>query len=321
MVASGIVGSLLAVPTSAELSLPVASDKLRAVFEGTPPKVLADLRAMQEHSVRLAAAVKKCTVSVQHKAAHGSGVICSRDGYVLTAAHVVGQPNQIVQVRLWDGRIVQGRSLGMHRELDAGLVELLEPGPWDHLRLSADGTPPVGLWCLAVGHPGGYNAERGAVVRLGRVLSSTELIRTDCQLVGGDSGGPLVDMEGRVIGIHSRIGASLSNNLHVPIDTFRDNWQELIAGKLWKSRSFIGLRGKADSELPQVAMVHVGSPAEQAGVHEGDIIQRLNGETIDQFADLVRLVRQTQPGESVRLSVRRGDEELEFDIVVGRLEK
>ena len=275
---------------------------------------------MQNHVNKLADEVIKCTVGVQYKSAHGSGAIIRRDGCVLTVAHVVGQPNQIVQIRMSDGRMVQGRSLGMHRELDAGLVKLLEPGPWDHLQLSTKSRTKTGLWCAAAGHPGGYDAERGPVFRLGRVLSAGELIRTDCQLVGGDSGGPLVDMRGRVIGIHSRIGVSLSNNLHVPSATYRANWTQLVEGKLWRSKAFIGLRGEDNSATPRVALVHDDSPAAKAGVRKGDVIRRFNGVTIEEFTELVQQVRQHQPGETVRLSVRRGNQDLDFEMNVGHRE-
>ena len=68
---------------------------------------------------------------------------------------------------------------------------------------------------------------------------------TDCTLVGGDSGGPLVDLRGNVVGIHSRIGADLTTNLHVPIDRFAENWGRLANKEVWgllvESRPWIGV--------------------------------------------------------------------------------
>lgn len=301
-----------------ETRFPEPGKRLQSIFDGAPPRSIDDLERMQDHVTRLAKVVVKSTVSIQYRSAHGSGVIVSPEGYVLTVAHVVGQPDQIVQVHMADGQIVQGRSLGMHRDLDAGLIKLLDSGPWDYLPLSTNTRPANGLWCASVGHPGGFDKARGPVFRLGRVLGSDDLIRTDCQLVGGDSGGPLVDMRGHVIGIHSRIGANLSNNLHVPVATYRSHWKELIEGKLWRSQAFIGLRGAPDTESARVAFVHEGSPAEQAGIRQGDHIQRFNGISIEAFPQLVQLVRQHQPGDTIRLSVRRGSENLDFELTIGR---
>ncbi len=195
---------------------------------------------MQSHITDLAQAVRQCTVSVQCGSAHGSGVIVSEEGYVLDGSPRRRPPDRRVRVILNDGRTVLGKSLGMHLELDAGLIKLDDDGPWPYLKMSRSPRVDAGQWCAAAGHPGGYDFERGPVFRLGRVLTPLvdgELIRTDCQLVGGDSGGPLVDMRGQVIGIHSRIGVSLANNLHVPISTYRENWQGLVDGRLWQSRA------------------------------------------------------------------------------------
>src|ERR1700758_5501580 len=89
-----------------------------------------------------------------------------------------------------------------------------------------------GQWVVSIGHPGGFRPNRTPVVRLGRVLeANANLIQTDCTLVGGDSGGPLFDMDGKVIGIHSRIGPAITANLHVPVNTYRDTWDDLANGE------------------------------------------------------------------------------------------
>ena len=271
---------------------------------------------MQKHVLKLADAVRKCTVSVQDGMAHGSGVIINDQGYVLTVAHVVGKPGKPVTVRFSDGRIERGYSLGMHLELDAGLIKLSRDGPWPHLDMAVNDQIIAGQWCAAAGHPGGHDSERGAVFRLGRILTVDDFIRTDCQLVGGDSGGPLVNMYGQVIGIHSRIGISVINNLHVPISIYQRNWDDLVNGKLWKSRSYIGLRGKKDADRAIVAKVHSNSPAEEAGVRVGDIVTRFDGYQIDRFSELVRLVREQQPGETVTMQIERNGKKQNAEVTI-----
>src|ERR1700758_5044418 len=91
-----------------------------------------------------------------------------------------------------------------------------------------------GQWVVSIGHPGGFRPNRTPVVRLGRVLeANANLIVTDCTLVGGDSGGPLFDLDGKVIGIHSRISSGLAFNFHVPVDTYRTTWDRLVKGDVW----------------------------------------------------------------------------------------
>src|SRR5262249_11555062 len=155
--------------------------------------------AMQSHVQLLADRLKKSTVCVQVGRAWGSGVIISKDGYVLTAAHVAGRPNQDCTFELYDGRKLKGRTLGLYRSLDAGLMKIAEDAEFPWAEVGNSGKLREGQWCIAMGHPGGFQSERGAVLRLGRVLLlQNDAITTNCTLVGGDSGGPLFDMDGRV---------------------------------------------------------------------------------------------------------------------------
>lgn len=85
----------------------------------------------------------------------------------------------------------------------------------------AEEMPRVGDWVFALGHGGGLDRKRGPMVRLGRVVSLKDgVIQTDCKLIRGDSGGPLFNLDGKLIGIHSRVGSGLEDNLHVPMKDF-----------------------------------------------------------------------------------------------------
>jgi serine protease Do len=181
----------------------------------------------------------------------------------------------------------------------------------------------IGQWCLATGHPGGFERGRPPVLRLGRVLAIDEnsAITTDCTLIGGDSGGPLFDVEGNVIGIHSRIGGPLNVNLHVPINTYREEWTRLAAGEEWGHlpgmAPFIGVQGEAEAEDAVIVQVMPEGPAAQAGVKPGDVIVRFDGKPIGNFESLKQLVAEEQPGETVVIQVRRGDQVLSLRLVIG----
>ena len=171
------------------------------------PESVRDLRDIQNHVQKLAARAVPLTVGLRVGTAQGSGVIISKDGYILTAAHVSGKADQIAEIVLHDGRKLKGKTLGANQALDSGLIKISDPGPWEHADMAQCTDLRQGNWCLALGHPLGYQEGRPPVARLGRILEvERSFIRTDCPLVGGDSGGPLFDMNGLVIGIHSRIG-------------------------------------------------------------------------------------------------------------------
>ena len=180
--------------------------------------------------------------------ANGSGVIVSEDGYILTAAHVAGEPNREAIVVLSNGDQVRGVTLGLNEILDAGMIKITEQGKWKFAQLGDSSKVRAGQWCLATGHPGGYDPDRAPVLRMGRIIKvRKEAIITDCTLVGGDSGGPLFDINGRVIAVHSRIGKNLAVNVHVPVERYRKYWDRLAKGDAWdrlnprNNESWIGI--------------------------------------------------------------------------------
>ena len=221
---------LLSILTALSGSQALSADEVPA------PKNVDELKSIQAQVQKVAAKVVPCTVGVQIGAARGSGVIVSEDGIVMTAGHVVGRPGQDVDFFFADGTTAKGKTLGVYKTADAGLMKITEGGKWPFVEKGQSGDLKLGAWCVAVGHPLGYQKERPPVVRVGRILRSGEtVIQTDCSLVGGDSGGPLFDLEGRVIGINSRIGGSTSANFHVPVDIFHDRWDRLVKGDSWEA--------------------------------------------------------------------------------------
>jgi len=208
----------------------------KAAPQVAAPKDVGELKALETQVKKVVTKVLPCTVGVQVGAARGSGVIVSADGYVMTAGHVVRKPGEKATFFLPDGKTAKGITLGMFKSADAGLMKISEGGPWPFAEKGRAETLKPGSWAVAVGHPFGFRAERPPVVRIGRILRLREsVIQTDCPLVAGDSGGPLFDLEGKVIGINSRIGGSTSMNYHVPIDVFHENWDRLVKGEAWKT--------------------------------------------------------------------------------------
>jgi serine protease Do len=293
------------------------------------PETVEDLRIIQERVKKAAAKVMPCTVAIRIGSNAGSGVIVSKDGYVLTAGHVAhgyasSEPDRDVMVILPNGRRLKGKTLGANVALDSGMIRITDEGEWPFVEMGDASKLKEGAWCLALGHPEGYRPGRSPVLRLGRVLSrSDKSLRTDCALVGGDSGGPLVDLDGKVIGIHSRIGDSLAWNFHVPVDTYRVTWDRLVKGEVWgggrkRSGPYIGVQLNEDSPECRIAKVDKNSPAEKAGLKADDVVILFGKDKVEDLEDLITLIGRRKPGDEVPIRVRRGKEILNLKVVIGK---
>ena len=310
-----LIGALLGIPAIAS-----ADDQT--------PQSLEALRTLQDQFAAVAEKGLKSTVAVRLGGGNGSGVIVSADGYVLTAAHVSGPAGRDVSVILHDGRRLQGKTLGANVGVDAGLIKVESEKPLPFAEMGQSSKLEAGSWCVTTGHPGGYQAARGAPVRVGRVLvNRSAAIVTDCALVGGDSGGPLFDLEGRVIGIHSRIGGSLQSNIHVPVDQFRKDYDRLKDGEVWGSRGggprpggpFLGV-GPDDNgdDRARIGRVIQGSAAENAGLRVGDVVQRFGGKKVKNFESLVQLIRKRKAGDKVEIEIERNGKTETMKVTLGR---
>ncbi len=295
---------------------------------GGVPESLDMLHLLQGQTQRVAARAASSTVSVQIGPAQGCGVIVTDSGYVLTAAHVAMRPGKAAVLTLADGRTVTATTRGMNRHVDAGLIKI-DPGqnggkPWPHATLGKSKNLRSGMWCIATGHPGGYDRERGMVTRVGRILDVREdSLDTDCALIGGDSGGPLFDLAGRLIAVHSRIGNDVADNLHVPIDHFGDDdsWNRMSQGESWGYlpgfKPVLGVRGNGIDDA-NVKVVYPGSPAADAGIEKGDVVERFGDVPITDFESLKNAVADTMPGERIKIWLRRAGSLVQVVVEIGR---
>ena len=322
------IATFLAVGTSA----PVSAQKMEVapLVDG-----LADLRKLSKKLVALSGPSVAATVSLVSTGGGGagSGVIVSEDGLVLTAAHVVASLSDDVIVIFPDGKRVKAEKLGGDYDRDAAMVRITEEGSYPFVKVGESKGLLRNEWCVAFGHPGGFDSMRSPPVRLGRVLGSGRFVTTDCAVVGGDSGGPLFDMQGEVIGIHSNIGSTLSENRHVPIGVFTGSWDDMVAGKRTGARFAggeeqidpnrpvlgINLAGSAENGGVTLEGVMANSPAEKAGLQAGDIVAEINGEAVDSPEQLIRVVGEYDPGETLKIAYRRGDENKEVKVKLARL--
>ncbi|MBA4066439.1 MAG: hypothetical protein C0501_22545 [Isosphaera sp.] len=310
----------------------------------THPEDLAELKALQS---RVKAVVDKCTpttvaitISSGFAVGAGSGVIVSEDGLVLTAAHVIAGDGKLgggggyeagkeCTIVLPDGKRVKAKTLGINDAKDSGMVRITDKGPndgkWPFSPVAKSAELKKDQWVVSLGHPGGPKPGRAPVARLGQIRSNgKDLVTSDCTLVGGDSGGPLFDLDGNVVGIHSRIGFTLSSNIHVSSDRFKLEWDKLVAGEVVgrqpkSSGAVVGVIFSDDEEDDAwVSVVEEDGPAAKAGVKPGDTITKVNADVVKSVKRFREILRDKKPGEVVKLTVRRGVEILTLSVTLGK---
>jgi serine protease Do len=305
--------------------LPGVIERYPLAFRKPAPASVDDLKAMEARVKSLVARVSPAVVAVMvtnnFGAASGSAVVISKDGLVLCAAHVCDSPNRDVTFTFPDGRTAKGKTLGTNHEQDSGLMKITDPGPWPCVPVGDLNWARLGDWVLALGHPGGFDPKRPVVARLGRIIMlTTNMLQTDCTLLGGDSGGPLFDMSGRVIGIHSRISVSTEENFHVAISTFLDTWDRLARGESWglrpSLRVYIGAIGTDHLDGCRLERIDTNSPASRAGLKVGDIVVKFNNQTVKGSDSFQQSLAQVRPGTEVTLQIKRDNKEMSVRVTV-----
>lgn len=188
----------------------------------TTPQSVEDLQRIEHQLQQVLPRVLPALVCIEVNNGSGSGILVSEKGLVFSAAHVVNKKDTVLKVILPDGTRLPGKTTAQNSDSDAGIAEVTTRLNKDLPRVGrAEKLPRVGDWVFALGHGGGLDRKRGPMVRLGRVVSLKHgIIQTDCKLIRGDSGGPLFNLNGELIGIHSRVGSGLEDNLHVPMKDF-----------------------------------------------------------------------------------------------------
>ena len=301
---------------------PARRADLPAVFIRAVPVSVADLRSIERHVKALAARVSPAVVAVEIGAGSGSGVVISADGLVLTAGHVCGGPGRSVRFTFPDGKTARGKTLGVNRESDSGLMKITDRGPWPHAAMGDLQQAHNGDWVLALGHPGGFDLRRSLVVRLGRIIRvADDALQTDCTISPGDSGGPLFDMHGRIIGIHSAISRAVEENFHVAVSEFYNGWDVLATGASQDDRprslgAYVGAVGVDDEAGCRLTAVDENGPGSRAGLKVGDVVRRVDGREIRGAMSFQRWVAEAEPGETLTVEVKRADKVLSLEVKV-----
>ncbi|MGB6219720.1 S1C family serine protease [Haloferula sp.] len=281
------------------------------------PENRHDLEVIQKHLTRVLPAARRATVCIDLGEGSGSGVVISKEGLILTAAHVTAGVGKEFTVIFEDGKKVQAESLGLNSETDAAMARIIDEGTYPFVPIDRKDSTRLGDWVFSLGHSGGFDKERGSVVRIGRLVRMSDTtIQSDCNLIGGDSGGPLFDLEGQLVGIHSRVGNRLPENMHVPMSEFLGNWDAMSEGefigkgpfatKPEKGKAFLGLLADSHSEDGlKVKKVGRESPAEEAGIKVGDVLLKMDDHVLESREEFKELMKEKAPDDRVVFEMLR----------------
>jgi serine protease Do len=287
------------------------------------PKSLEDLLDIQARVQEIIPQVRGSVVCIEAEDGAGSGVVVSADGLILSAAHVIGESGRTMKIIFPDGSKFDAVSLGGSELSDAGMLQMVGKGPWNYVPMNPANLSKAGDWCFALGHPNGFDLERGLVLRTGRLIfKEDETLQTDCRLLGGDSGGPLFSLDGKVIGIHSRISQDAEDNFHTPIESFLSNWDFFLNEQLYtlstmQSGGFLGVQCEETDIGLRILEVLQGTPAEKSGLSSGDILTFLDGNFLDTREKLTLLVSSRFPGDEIVLDYLRDDRQTSLKITLG----
>lgn len=311
------------------------ADERPYVNDQKVPETLEDLKVIQKAVLDGLPAARAATICLQigedAKSGSGTGVVVSPDGLIMTAAHVSGGVDKSIKILFEDGTEAEAISLGLDSETDAALCKIVKPvrEDWPHVAIENKASTRLGDWVFALGHSGGFDKQRGVVVRLGRIVKISDFtLHSDCILIGGDSGGPLFDLTGKLIGIHSRVGQVLQENMHVPSDEFIKNWERMMEGEFLgegpfakkpvKGGGFLGIKTEAH-EKGGIVILIVGenSPAEEAGLKVGDILMSANDKPLSKREDLQDLIKDMHIDDQISFEVKRGEETQTITLKLG----
>jgi serine protease Do len=267
----------------------------------------------------------------------GSGFIISRDGYILTNNHVVGNVNEMT-VTLPDGRtFTDAKVIGTDPATEVALIKI----PGDNFPIVQFGDSDrleVGDWVLAIGNPFGLTSTVTAGIvsatkRMVHIAAYENFIQTDAAINPGNSGGPLVDLTGRAVGINTAIvsesGGYMGIGFAIPINMARQIAEQLRAtGRV--IRGYLGLYGEdVTPEMAQilhlpgpqgiiVGQVEPNSPAGRAGLRRRDVILEVNGEPIQSYDSFRNAVAAMQPGTTIQLLVWRDGKTSQRSVTLGQ---
>ena len=308
-------------PTSLPTATPIDPD-------WTPPPCESDAPRLPDY-IAVVAEVKPSVVAIKADQNVGSGWIIRQDGIIVTNNHVVADAKTIT-ITLDDGRTFPAKAVSSDPLTDLAVVKIdaqnlpaANIGNSDELRVGQQVAAIGNSLGLGISMKGGWISRLGVSIPVSAGQTLDDLIETDAAINPGNSGGPLVNMAGEVIGITSAkismvgvegMGYAISTNTAIPVIN-----QLIVNG--YVVRTYLGVRASdvnptlvwwynlAVDKGAFVTHVAPGSPADEAGIKEGDVIASLDDEEITTAQDLIKAIHSCQIGQKVKIVFWRDNTE------------
>ncbi len=257
----------------------------------------------------------------------GSGFFVSADGFIVTNNHVV-QNAKTVTVTTDSGKTLDAKVIGTDPKTDVALIKVNEPGDYPFVSFAKE-MPRIGDWVVAIGNPYGLGGTvtAGIVSAEGRDIGDgpyDRFLQIDAPINRGNSGGPTFNTKGEVVGMNTAIfspsGGSVGIGFAIPASTVSSVESALEHGGA-VARGYLGVQiqpmtediadslGLKSASGAIVDKVMPSTPAAEAGLKTGDVITKMNGQKIDDAADLTRQIGALKPGAAIELTYLRGGAE------------
>ena len=272
---------------------------------------------------------RKRQVQTPKRAAAGSGVIISADGYIVTNNHVVDGADELTVTLNENSKEYSARIIGADKATDLALIKI-DAKNLPAIVIANSDDVKVGEWVLAVGNPLGLNntVTAGIVSAKARTMGQgvSSMIQTDAAINQGNSGGALVNTRGELIGInamlYSQTGSNIGYGFAIPT-TIMNKVVDDIKKYGTVQRAMIGIKGGnvndyVDGEKEKGNEVDLGTmegiwvdsvvedgAAEDAGLKKGDVITHIDGQKVPKFGDLQNIIAQKRPGDKINITYLR----------------
>ncbi|MDH5384007.1 MAG: DegQ family serine endoprotease [Candidatus Aminicenantes bacterium] len=270
----------------------------------------------------------------------GSGVIVTKNGYILTNNHVVANAEKL-SVVVGDNKTYEAKVIGTDPPTDVAVIKV-DANDLTAAKLGNSDDVKVGQWVIAVGNPFQlfHTVTHGIISAKGRssvgLADYEDFFQTDASINPGNSGGALADMEGYVIGINTAIASPSGGNVGIgfaiPINMAKKVMEDLIS-KGEVTRGYIGLVPQDINEDLAMALklsgtegVLVGDvdragPADKGGIKRGDVMVEFDGKKVENSTQLRNMAAQTKPGTPVKIGLLRDGKKVEVTVTLGERQK
>ncbi|MHB1419243.1 MAG: trypsin-like peptidase domain-containing protein [Bacillota bacterium] len=266
----------------------------------------------------------------------GSGMIISKDGYILTNEHVVHGATDIEVTVVGYDKPFKAKVVGADYDLDLALLKIIPTKDLVYLTIGDSDKIEAGNWVIAIGNPYGldHTVTVGVISAKGRPVSVEDreyknLLQTDASINPGNSGGPLLDLQGEVIGINTAINAQAQGiGFAIPTSTVKEVLDDL-RNNVKVAHPYIGVMaqemtpdiaqylGLDKTEGALIAYVDPGSPAAKAGIKRGDVVLKVDQTVVSTPDDLSNAIKGKKVGQKIVALVNRYGRSSNFTITIG----